>query len=189
MSVDKIYEIDRQSFIQKCKIMARWQKLYGLNFGCRSADELTFCDLLDVVKDQNGEEVYAELYKLVRNGVNAAQKAFLYGDYSGISFVDEADGDFDGLLGNFSCVLNGKKLGLIVMEICKNNQPSKGCYLYSPVPMPRIEYVFETSQSRTEAILVQNGAVLIVRGVVSVREVLRQKKIKAMMNADWENNV
>ena len=76
MDTDKILEIDRQSYIQKNKIMVRWAERYQVCFGSKTADDLSFADLLRAVEQQDREEVYAELHRLLKHGVTPSQKAF-----------------------------------------------------------------------------------------------------------------
>ena len=174
MDTDKILEIDRQSYIQKNKIMARWAERYQVCFGNKTADDLSFADLLRAVEQQDREEVYAELHRLLKHGVTPSQKAFLYDEYSLFFIIDTAYDDFDEMLAD-NVVLH--------LEHELKSSFMTGCYIYSAFPLPMIEYLFETSELLTEAILLQNGYILSIRALSSQENDPWFRGIKAQVDA------
>lgn len=172
MDTDKILEIDRQSYIQKNKIMARWAERYQVCFGNKTADDLSFADLLRAVEQQDREEVYAELHRLLKHGVTPSQKAFLYDDFDEmLSTVGEKFRE------------NGTDNVVLHLEHELKSSFMTGCYIYSAFPLPMIEYLFETSELLTEAILLQNGYILIIRALSSLENDPWFRGIKAQVDA------
>lgn len=185
MDTDKILEIDRQSYIQKNKIMVCWAERYQIDFGSKTADDLTFADLLRAVEQQDREEVYAELHRLLKHGVTPSQKAFLYEEYSQIAFIDTAYDDFDEMLSTVGERFRKNGTNNVVLHLEHEQKSSflTGCYIYSAFPLPMIEYLFETSEPLTEAILLQNGYILIIRALSSLENDSWFRGIKAQVDA------
>ena len=185
MDTDKILEIDRQSYIQKNKIMARWAERYQVCFGNKTVDDLSFADLLRAVEQQDREEVYAELHRLLNHGVTPSQKAFLYDEYSQIAFIDTAYDDFDEMLSTVGEKFRENGADNVVLHLEHELKSSfmTGCYIYSAFPLPMIEYLFETSEIRTEAILLQNGYILIIRALSSLENDPWFRGIKVQVDA------
>lgn len=185
MDTDKILEIDRQSYIQKNKIMVCWAERYQIDFGSKTADDLTFADLLRAVEQQDREEVYAELHRLLKHGVTPSQKAFLYEEYSQIAFIDTAYDDFDEMLSTVGERFRKNGTDNVVLHLEHEQKSSflTGCYIYSAFPLPMVEYLFETSEPLTEAILLQNGYILIIRALSSLENDSWFRGIKAQVDA------
>ncbi len=179
-----IKEIDRQSYIQKNKIMVRWSELFGLDFGRKTADDLTFVDLLDMVNDRDGEVVYRELHKIVKHGVTPEQKTFLYGAYSRIMFEDDPYADFETLIercrGNLASMPN---LSGVVIKTQDDEDPSfAGFYVVGvKSSLDVVEYYFETAGLPIEAILLQNGQIMVMSAVSSFDKVAKLQDALARM--------
>lgn len=182
--IEKIKEIDRQSFIQKCKIMACWQKNFHIDFHEKMPDDFTFSDLMEKVENEKEDDVYPTLKKLVKHGVTSQQKQFLYDVYSSIVFEDNAENDFDCLLGNFSDSFRQKNLKHVLIMLKHNVSVFPSFYLYTSYPIPTIEYCFQTEQPLTEALLVQNGCLLIIRAVSSLDYELQVRKTKCALKGE-----
>lgn len=185
MDTDKILEIDRQSYIQKNKIMVCWAERYQIDFGSKTADDLTFADLLRAVEQKDRDEVYTELHRLLKHGVTPSQKAFLYEEYSQIAFIDTAYDDFDEMLSTVGERFRKNGTDNVVLHLEHEQKSSflTGCYIYSAFPLPMIEYLFETSEPLTEAILLQNGYILIIRALSSLESDSWFRGIKAQVDA------
>lgn len=185
MDTDKILEIDRQSYIQKNKIMVCWAERYQIDFGSKTADDLTFADLLRAVEQKDRDEVYTELHHLLKHGVTPSQKAFLYEEYSQIAFIDTAYDDFDEMLSTVGERFRKNGTDNVVLHLEHEQKSSflTGCYIYSAFPLPMIEYLFETSEPLTEAILLQNGYILIIRALSSLENDSWFRGIKARVDA------
>lgn len=185
MDTDKILEIDRQSYIQKNKIMVCWAERYQIDFGSKTADDLTFADLLRAVEQKDRDEVYTELHRLLKHGVTPSQKAFLYEEYSQIAFIDTAYDDFDEMLSTVGERFRKNGTDNVVLHLEHEQKSSflTGCYIYSAFPLPMIEYLFETSEPLTEAILLQNGYILIIRALSSLENDSWFRGIKAQVDA------
>lgn len=177
--IEKIKEIDRQSFIQKCKIMTFWQKNFHVDFQGKMPDELTFADLMEKVENENEEDVYQALKKLVKHGVDCQQKQFLYNIYAPAIFLDDGVHDFDCLLDHFATQFREARVrNLMFVQQTTNQEPVVSAYFYASYPVPMLECFFQTEKPLTEALLVQNGYLLILRAVVSVEEEMQLKKLK-----------
>lgn len=177
----QILEIDRQSYIQKNKIMACWKKLFGIDFGGVDADELSFGDLLDAVWDRNREQVYAALHEIVNHGVTSQQKKFLY-EYSAVLYQDDGMQDFDNMLPEVST--NFDKVGIDHVFVAVSRSAAAddvyGCYFYSARPVPRLEYFFYGDGTPLEAILVQNGFILVINDSDAQSAYQRLNKMSAL---------
>ncbi len=175
---DMVYEVDRQSYIQKNRIMVRWSELFGVDWGDKTADDLTFEDLLDAVNKQDGEQVYQELYKIVKHGVSAEQKTFLY-QYSNIMFEDDAEYDFGSFIDRM-CHQYGHqpRLGSIIVRTGNEENPEYDGYYVIDVKstLDVVEYYFETKDLPFEAMLLQNGQILIINAVSAFEKVPELQK-------------
>ena len=178
MKTDMVYEIDRQSYIQKNRIMFRWSELFGIDWGDKTADDLTFEDLLDAVDEQDGALVYQELYRIVKHGLSGKQKSFLY-DYSNIMFEDDAECDFGSFIDRMyrNSYAGERRIGSIVFKTVNG-----GCLGYYVLELKSsldvVSYYFETAGDLPfEAILLQNWQVLLVRGVSSFNRVPKLRMV------------
>ncbi len=76
--------IDRDAYILKNKIMVQFDKHFATELTRYDADDLHFMDILNAVRDENGDQVYSLLQKVANHGVTSEQKTFLYEICSGL---------------------------------------------------------------------------------------------------------
>lgn len=177
-SKNMVYEVDKQSYIQKNRIMVRWSELFGIEWGDKTADDVRFADLLKAVKNQDSELVYQELYKIVKHGVSAEQKTFLY-QYSKIMFEDDAEYDFGSLIDNMrDRFKDAHGSGTVVIHTKIEQDPDyRGYYcLDMTSDLDKVEFYFKAEELPFEAMLVQNGQILIINAVSAFEKVPELQK-------------
>ncbi|MBR1649253.1 MAG: hypothetical protein IJ689_06635 [Alphaproteobacteria bacterium] len=162
---DMLQAIDRETYILKNRIMLEFDKHFGTNLRAHDADDLHYDDILGSVENQNGDEVYAVLKKVVKHGVTTKQKEFLY-RYIGTGFFrDEASHDFDDYLAALQAEIPSAYAA--TLKFIKNR--IEVLHHYRSEPFWWVVVVREIPETKLpiEAILVQNGFVMIVRTVKS----------------------
>ena len=158
--------IDREAYILKNKIMQAFDRTFGTNLSAKDADDLSFVDILMAVNNQSAEAVYALLKRIAGHGVSFKQKDFLY-EHTNMLFLNECGYDFEDLMEKLAPELD-KVEGLvrvdgIPVDIKGNQGPFQ--IICHKGPFWILEYVGIVPKDVpvVEALLVQNGQVMVLR--------------------------
>ena len=187
-------QIDRDSYILKNKLMAAFDKNFGTELQKEDADNLHFCDIMYAVYDRRPNVDATMLYPLLKrtagHGVSNEQKNFLY-KYVSFFAKNEAGADFEEFCHTVqegfdavsnSGILAGMKMGLY---------DEAGPFIISiyQYPMVFIEFfrLVPETDNKIEAMLVQNGAVLIIRTVHDEMEML-ESPFQNDQDADFDDD-
>ena len=152
--------------------MAAFDENFGTELTKKDADELSFRDIMVTVYEKRPGIDDVILYPLIKrtvgHGVTAVQKKFLY-EYTKILFCDEAGADFDDCVDDVRASMNGFSEGVpwaarTMIMSDKFGSFALSIFMY---PMCFIEYLRKVPETDNliEAILVQNGGIMLVRTV------------------------
>ncbi len=181
-AVERLRAIDRNSYIQKNKLMRRFDEKFHTSLSQKDADDLSFVDILKAPCDADKDMVYSELKKVVNHGLSAEDKEFLY-QITETCLDDTATGDFDALIEDVFLPLADSihwQRALVIPARFEDERETGAFYFYKE-PFWMAEYfVALPDASECEAILVQNGYVLSVKVVHSLRDVPQLKSLLKM---------
>lgn len=181
-AVERLKAIDRNSYIQKNKLMRHFDAKFHTSLSQKDADDLSFVDILKAPCDADKDMVYSELKKIVNHGLSFENKQFLY-QVTGTILRDTALADFDALIEDIYIPLVGsdfwqKAWG--IPALFEDVHKTRAFYFYKE-PFWMAEYfVALTYAPVCEAILVQNGYVLSVKIVHSLQDVPQLKTLLRM---------
>ena len=180
--------IDRDAYILKNKIMVQFDKHFATELTRYDADDLHFMDILNAVRDENGDQVYSLLQKVANHGVTSEQKTFLY-EYAQVFFSDNAGNDFEDYIEEMKNQLyslpNMNKDASFALKFTHGKYG--GALHYHQKPFWILEFFKEVDveSKPIEALLVQNGSALIIRTVHSLSEV---PSLAPILDATSEEN-
>ncbi len=172
-------QIDHDSYVLKNKLMVAFDQNFGTELREKDADDLHFCDIMVAIYEKrpgvDDTMVYPVLKRTVGHGVTDAQKNFLY-KYTRIALKNEPGEDLEdyimSLRDNF--VDSPESRCLACMKIGVHDDAGMYTLSIFQYPMLFVEFsrMVPKTDAPTEAILVQNGGVMIIRTVHDEKEML-----------------
>ena len=171
--------MEKETWITKNKVMHAFDEEYGTNLSEFDADDLQFLDILLAVHDEkpfvDSGRVYKTLKKAAGNGVSEMAKNSIY-KYAHTPFFNDPEGDIevfiktivDGLKDNKNIANQGS------VDIIKNDRYGTLSTKIVTRPLVFAEFSREVPRNRPEieALLVQNGYVMIVKTTHNICNVL-----------------
>ena len=181
-AVERLRAIDRNAYIQKNKLMRRFDEKFHTSLSKKDADDLSFVDILKAPCDADKDMVYSELKKVVNHGLSAEDKEFLY-QITETCLMDTATGDFDALIEDILLPLADSvywQRALGIPARFEDERETSAFYFFKE-PFWMAEYFAALPYAcRCEAILVQNGYVLSVKIVPSLQDIPQLKSLLKM---------
>ena len=162
-----IRQIDSDAYVLKNKLMHHFDEKYGTNLMKDDADNLSFFDIIISAKHVDPAYLYADIKKIAGHGVTNEQKNILYAIFPFFSNGDSY-GDFDDMISAIETAIEhtGDKNVFSAQIIAYNGRNAAAYTTYYRRPF-RILKMQRIGEEELQAILVQNGAVLILEVVDS----------------------
>ena len=162
-----MHQIDSDAYVLKNKLMSRFDKVYGTNLTSADADDLSFFDIIMAPKTTDSLDLYAEIQTIAHHGVTDEQKNFLYVLFPFFSNKPD-DEDFDAVIGHMEKMIEQTGQGRCVegafMVAATDNDAALASYYRQPLSILRMQRLGDEPM---QAMLVQNGAILILEVVTS----------------------
>lgn len=173
---EMLRSIDRDAYILKLKIASVLNGKFGADIDMGTVENMHFTDMLNAVSGKyDADELYQALKKTAGHGLTEKQKEFLY-DHALCPFTS-FEWDFDdyleqmrsSLLNNMA--VNGSRIVVVPQYDQNTVGPDLLCFYGRPLVTMEMFTLIPEEYPPSEAILLQNGYVLIVRTLYSLDEI------------------
>ncbi len=171
--------MEKETWITKNKVMHAFDEEYGTNLSEFDADDLQFLDILLAVYDEkpfvDSGRVYKTLKKAAGNGVSEMAKNSIY-KYAHTPFCNHPASDIEVYIETIANELKGNKniaeQGCV--DIIMNDKHGTLSTKIVTRPLVFAEFSREVPRNRPEieALLIQNGYVMIVKTTHNICNVL-----------------
>lgn len=182
--------VDRDAYILKLKIANVLNEKFGTNIDLTTVEDMHFVDILSSVSGEcDADALYAALKKVAKHGVTEKQKEFLY-DHS-LCFFTPYEWDFDDYLAQMrSSVPENDILNCAVMLVAPEYDkdetgPDFLCVHRRPLWVLEAFTLIPEEYPLTEAILLQNGYIMVIRTLHSPEDA---EIIRTLIRMQEEDN-
>lgn len=175
-------QLDKEMYIVKNNIMLCFDRAFNTSLQTSDADNLSFADILKAPVGKH-DDIYAVLQKVAKHGVTFQQKETLYKAIGDI-FADSAYGDFDELIEIIEKQHNelSQNATIAVVAQSKKTEDSFAAYYHNGDGLHFLECIVQIDAIPFEALFVQNGNVMVLQNVSSLKETIKQKIEKDIEN-------
>lgn len=186
--------VDRDAYILKLKIASVLNNKFGTDIDMATVENMHFADMLNAVSGEyDADDLYRALKKTAGHGLTEKQKEFLY-DHALCPFT-LYEWDFDDYLEQMrpslvdNVAVNGARIVVVPQYEQDTVGPDLLCFYGRPLVMMEMFTLIPEEYPPSEAILLQNGYILIIRTLYSLDEVdVVRALTQQLERGSWDND-
>lgn len=186
--------VDQDAYILKLKIASVLNNKFGTDIDMATVENMHFADMLNAVSGEyDADDLYRALKKTAGHGLTEKQKEFLY-DHALCPFTPY-EWDFDDYLEQMrpslvdNVAVNGSRIVVVPQYEQDTVGPDLLCFYGRPLVMMEMFTLIPEEYPPSEAILLQNGYILIIRTLYSLDEVdVVRALTQQLERGSWDND-